>query len=351
MTPEDTSDRLVEHFFPAQTLLTGNAVCPLFGDCPQVTKEEVSHVLARSSRSSAPRRDSIPYGVWKKLHSLHPDILPALTGPLVCRGYQPKSLKKAEGIVLDKPGKADSDTPASYRLIVLLETLSKIEERLVANHLSAQARELGLIHSNKCGSVAGVSAFNAVTSLNHEAVTAQKRRLKASTLFLDIKGGFDNVHPPALTRYLLMKGVFPYIVAWVRSFLCGRSCRLNFQGTPRAFMDVAVGTPQGSPISPLLFVLYVAPLYHGEHTQNTFSFVDDFALTSMATSNRRNVQILQARFRTLSRKANRLGLSFSIPQTELIHWRTPKDRSPCCLIPVTLDSRPFQPKEEVRWLR
>ena len=315
-----------------------NAVCPVYGDCPLVTKEEVSRVLARSSPSSAPGPDTIPYGVWKKLHLLHPDILPALMGPLVCRGYHPRSLKRAEGVILDKPGKTDYNTPASYRLIVLLETLSKIVERLIANRLSAQARELGLIHSNQCGSVAGVSAFHAVASLNHEVVTAQKLRLKASTLFLDVKGGFDNIRPSTLTGYLREKGVSSYITAWIRSFLCDRSCRLTFQGAPRDFVNVAVGTLQGSPISPLLFVLYVAPLHRGAHTQNTFSFVDDFALTSMATSHRSNVQILQARFRSLKRKAERLGLSFSIPKTELIHWRTPKDRSPRCLIPVTLDS-------------
>ena len=170
--------------------------------------------------------------MWKKLHSLYPDILPALTSPLVCRGYNPRALKRAEGVVLDKPGKADHDTPASYRLIVLLETLSKIIERLVANRLSAQARELGLINSNQCGSVAGVSAFHAVASLNHEVVIAQKLRLKASTLFLDIKGGFDNIRPNTLTDYLQKKGVSPYITAWVRSFLCHRTCRLAFQGAP-----------------------------------------------------------------------------------------------------------------------
>ena len=318
-TPEDTRDRLVQHFFPAIARPMRNVVCPVYGNCPQVIKEEITRVLARSFSSSAPGPDTVPYGAWKKEYSLHPEILPALLRPFVHRGYHPKSQKIAEGVVLDKPGKADYDTPASYRLIVLLETLSKIVERLIANRLSAQARELGLIHNNQCGSVAGVSAFHAVSSLNHEVVITQKLRLKASTIFLDIKGRFDTVRPAALTEYLRRKSVSPYITAWVRSFLCNRSCRLTFQGAQRDFVEVAVGTPQGSPISPLLFVLYVAPLHQGTQTQNTFSFVDDFALTSMATSHRRNVQILQTRFKALSKKANRLGLSFSIPKTELIH--------------------------------
>ena len=58
-------------------------------------------------------------------------------------------------------------------------------------------------------------------------------------------------------------------------------------------------------------------------TQNTFSFVDDFALTSLSTSHRRNTQILQLRFKSMSYKAGKLGLAFSVPKTKLIHWRTP----------------------------
>jgi len=37
-------------------------------------------------------------------------------------------MKKANGIVLDKPGKPDYCTPASFHIIVLLETVSKILE-------------------------------------------------------------------------------------------------------------------------------------------------------------------------------------------------------------------------------
>ena len=206
--------------------------------------------MSRSSPSSAPGPDTIPYSVWKNVHREIPTLLPALLSPLVERGYHPSSLKGAEGVVLDKPGKASYDTPASYRVIVLLETLSKILERLFANRLTAQAREIGMIHPNQCGSLPGVSSFHAAATLAHEVATAHKMKLKASSLLLDIKGGFDNVRPDSLTGMLRERGVSPYIVSWVRAFLSGRSCRLHFQGAPNSFERVAVSTPQGSPISP-----------------------------------------------------------------------------------------------------
>jgi len=45
-----------------------------------------------------------------------------------------------------------------------------------------------------------------------------------------------------------------------------------------------------------------------------------------------------------------LGVSFSIPKTELIHWRTKRDRGPISRAPIHLDWSVFTPKKEVRWL-
>ena len=312
-SPEEVRDALIDHCFPAEVPPSCNTLFPVFNNVPAVTSEEVTRILSRSSPLSAPGPDTIPYAVWKTIHREIPDLLPALLGPLVERGYHPWSLRSADGVVLDKPGKASYDTPASYRVIVLLETLSKILERLLANRLTLQARELGMPHPNQCGSLPGVSSFHAAATLAHEVTVAHKLKLKASSLFLDIKGGFDNVKPAVLPGMLRERGVSSYIVSWIRTFLTDRSCRLRFQGAPNSFKEVAVGTPQGSLISPLLFVLYIAPLHRGHAYASTISFVDDLALTSISASHRRNVQLLQARFRKLRYKASKMGLSFSVP--------------------------------------
>ena len=81
----------------------------------------------------------------------------------------------------------------------------------------------------------GVSSFHAATALSHEVATAHKLKLKASSLFPDIKGGFDNVKSSVLTGMLSEKGVSPYILSWNRAFLVGSSCGLRFQNTPNSF--------------------------------------------------------------------------------------------------------------------
>jgi len=173
---------------------------------------------------------------------------------------------------------------------------------------------------------------------------------KVSTLFLDIKGGFDNVNPSTLCGILRAKGVNPYLVSWTRPFLSGRLCQLLYHRSPRVFTRVSVGPPQGSPVSPQLFVIYVSRLRSEIPHGLSLSWVDDFGLTVFSSSYRRNIQILHKQYARLKTTGSRLGVCFSVPKTELIHWRTNRDRDPISNAPVHLEGSVFTPKSEVRGL-
>jgi len=350
-TPEGINKALLSHFFPsAPPPINAPLTLSPYPDYFPLSKEEITLALSKSSNTSAPGPDSIPYVVWKQVHCSCPALLTSLLSPVLQYGHHPSSLKKANGIVLDKPGKASYDTPASFRVIVLLETLSKILERVTAARLSLLARHVGLLHPHQTGSRPGLSTFDATSTLAHEVRLLQRLGSKVSSLFLDIKGGFDNVDPGQLTSALRAKGAHKYLVAWAGSFLTNRRCRLLFQGSPRVFSTVAVGTPQGSPISPLLFVIYVSPL-HPEITKGiVLSYVDDFVVTVSSSSHRRNVQLLQRHFCSLCHATAPKGLTFSVPKTELIHWRTPLERSAPSKAGVRLDDLYFPPNDELRWL-
>jgi len=349
-TPGELNKALLDHFFPGEPPGSRDTILLPFANCHQLEPEEISRALARSSPSSASGPDMTPNSVWKRVHRVAPHIIQALLAPLVAYGSHPNTLKKADGIVLDKPGKPSYDSPSSFRVIVLLQTFSKILERIMNSRLSCVARVSGLLNPHQCGSLAGLSASDAITTLTHEVKTLQMAQRKVSTLFLDIKGGFDKVNPSSLCGILRGKGVNPYLVSWTRSFLSGRTCRLRYQGSPMIFAPVSVGTPQGSPVSPLLFVIYVSRLHSEIPKGLTLSYVDDFGLTASSTSYRRNVQILQGHYARLKARGSRLGVGFSIPKTELIHCRTNRDRAPISHGPVHLDGSVFKPKDEVRWL-
>ena len=238
------------------------------------TPEEISSALACFLNSSAPGLNHIPYSVWKSLHHIRPTLLLSLLNPLLAHSFHAPSLQKALGIVLDKPGKPVYDSPSSFRIIILLCTLSKILERVAASRLSIRALTCSLIHPRQCCSLPRTSTVDAAQVLQQHVQSLHQLRHKASTNFLDIKGGLDNVESPVLLFLLRRKSVSLYLIKWISSFLRDRTCRLSFERSLPTFALVSVGVPQCSPISPVRFVIYLSSLYTEIHNSLTIFDVD-----------------------------------------------------------------------------
>lgn len=107
-----------------------------------LTTGDIVQALTKFSLSSAPGPDGVPYSVWKSVNRINPAILLALLTPFILIGYHPSPLKHANRVVLDTPGKPSYDAPSSFRNIFLLQTISKIVERIVTEQLTDLARKI-----------------------------------------------------------------------------------------------------------------------------------------------------------------------------------------------------------------
>ena len=261
--------------------------------CAALAVDEVGTALTRSTPSSAPGPDMTPNSVWKRIHQLALHLIHELLAPLLANGFHHPALEMADSIVLDKLVKPSNDSPSSFRVILLLQTISKILQRIRNSRLSCVACLAGLLNPHQCGSLAGLSVSDATTTLAHTLRTLEMAGNTVSTLFLDIKSGFDTVDPSALCSMLKVKAVNPYLISRTRSSLTAMTCQLSYQWSPKAFAPVSVPTPQGSPVSPLLFVIYVSRLHCEIPQGRTLSYFNDFGLTVSSTSDRHNIQSLQ----------------------------------------------------------
>ena len=96
-------------------------------------------------------------------------------------------------MILPKPNKSDYTDCASFRVIALMQTFSNIAERVVNNRLMNIAYKEGLYCINQTGSLPHRSTVDTAVSLQHWIKEAQFTKRMVSSLFLDVKGGFDNV--------------------------------------------------------------------------------------------------------------------------------------------------------------
>ena len=74
-----------------------------------------------------------------------------------------------------------------------MQTFSKIAQRIINQRLIKFAKTNDLYSIRQTGSLPQTATFDACILLKHWVKEAQAPSLKASTMFLDIKGGFHNV--------------------------------------------------------------------------------------------------------------------------------------------------------------
>jgi hypothetical protein len=96
-------------------------------------------------------------------------------------------------VVIPKPNKPDYSTIKVYPPIALLNCVGNILEKLMAMRLGQLAESHDILHIDQIGGRPKRSAIDAAMTLTHDVEVNAKRGLVTSSLFLDVRGTFDNV--------------------------------------------------------------------------------------------------------------------------------------------------------------
>jgi len=149
-----------------------------------------------------------------------------------------------------------------------------------------------------------------------------------------------------LLRKLKDLGLPTSLIAWVSTFLKDRLIRLSFDGQTEGFQGLNTGIPQGSPISPILFLIYIRGLFHS-NTVKFLSYIDDISLTYASTSLKKNTRVLTAEIAKLYELASKNAIEFDLAKTELIHFSKGKGQKESVRLP---DGTRIEPSTLVKWL-
>jgi len=133
-----------------------------------------------------------------------------------------------------------------------------------------------------------------------------------------------------LLHNLRKRRVSQNIISWVASFLSGRSTTLKLREYTAPSTPIQTGIPQGSRISPILYLFYNADLIEACKTEDTeaVGYIDDVSTLAVGPSAQRNCKMLKGIHRKAEIWARKHGSQFAPTKYELVHFtRDPKMNS------------------------
>ena len=101
-------------------------------------------------------------------------------------GIWPKELKASKTVVIPKPGKPSYDVLKAFRPIILLNTMGKLFEKMIANCLQFEAAKEGILHPCRFGGVRQNSTEDAGIYLTHLVHAGWAKGLKTSMVTFDL---------------------------------------------------------------------------------------------------------------------------------------------------------------------
>ena len=334
----DTSDITATHTYPEPTSYSST-----------ITKHQLERAIGKLALDKAPGPDEITNRVLKRNFSVLQTHLLTLAQACTDTGYFPSIYKNTITVVLRKPSKPDYTKPNAYRPIALENTIGKILESITTELLSYLIETHDLLPANHFGGRPQRTTEDAMMILTENVYRSWKQREIFSVIFMDVAGAFNNVHHNRLIHNMKQRRIPTQLVKLVQSFLTGRTTQLRFNGTTSNDINIEAGIPQGSPLSPILFMLYNAELLEIPRAPDlALGFIDDIAYGVSGQTAQNNVDRLQTILSKSEDWKHKHGAQFEPNKYMLIHFtrNTRHDVSAA----IQLNDTTISPTEEARYL-
>jgi hypothetical protein len=244
----------------------------------------------------------------------------------------PASFRASITAVLRKPGKANYAVPKAYRPIALLNTIGKVMDAVIARRLTYHVETYHVLPPTHMGGRKHRSseyALHAVTAKIYEQWNNGKDGQVASLLLLDVSGAFDNVSHNRLLHNLRKRKVDENTVRWIASSLSDRHTHILVDGFKSQEYAINTGIPQGSPLSPLLYILYNADLVDQCNEQTdamSTGYIDDVAILAWGKTTERTCEILGTILEKAQRWATTHASVFAPDKFQLTHFTRSRKR-------------------------
>ena len=241
--------------------------------------------------------------------------------------------------------KGESHKMENYRPIANLCSTSKIFEKLILKRINEiqEVNNEDITRNGQHGFKKNRSTLTLSLELQSIIARALDKDEFVLVASLDLSSAFDMVNIPLLLKRMRIIGLPHDVIDLVRVWLMNRSYYVSVSGGNSCFFDLLLGTVQGSVLGPVLYAIFVSPLFD---IVPVLSFADDSYNISSNVNKNQLIKDMEKSLESLTKWLKKSGLKVNDAKTDLCLFYK-NDTTPVVL---TLGDSSIRSKNEINVL-
>ena len=264
--------KIVDELLVTDELIGQKLIEDINGFDLMVTEEDILKILSDTTPKNSSGYDRIPMRMLVDCKEVIMSNVCSLINKIFRDQTIPDQWKVSKVLPLHKNG--EKNNIENYRPISNICSLAKIFERCVLLKLSQleDINGVDLTGSKQHGFKKNHSTVTAMMEIQDRISEAVDNGKNAAMISIDLSAAFDVVNHKRLFKTLQKIGIPNELVMVLQNWLTGRRFYTEVNGICSVFSKIFCGTLQGSVLGPVLFALFISPIYD---VCEMFTYADD----------------------------------------------------------------------------